>query len=249
MIQFLSLGLKRRNGYWHQFSRNAVHLSRGSAALDPTVPLYADVAQQIGLQATDWSWSVLIDDYSLDGNADVFITNGIMGRSNDMDYIKFVSAESQQAVLSRFADSTAAQDLASRMPIVKLRNRYFEAGIESELAFSGVEVGAAGFSHGAVLLDIDNDGDRDIVTSDVNGLPQVLLNQTDPDSTQSMGLVLRGGSLNPEAIGARVRLSLGEPNGDTSVHVADVRRVRGFLSSSDPRLLFGIPPGFDSPPH
>ena len=41
----------------------------------------------------DWSWSTLIEDFDLDGNNDVYVTNGIVKRPNDMDYIMRLSLQ------------------------------------------------------------------------------------------------------------------------------------------------------------
>jgi hypothetical protein len=50
------------------------------------------ISQFSGVAATDWSWSPLIADYNLDGKADIFVSNGIKNRPNDLDYIKFISS-------------------------------------------------------------------------------------------------------------------------------------------------------------
>ncbi len=96
-------------------------------------------------------------------------------------------------------------------------------------------------SRGLAVGDLDNDGDSDLVLSNNNGPLEVLLNQLGSRS-HWIGLKL----LTPEggvALGAEVRLF----RADQPVLRRTVRRSLGYLSSSDPRLLFGLgsDPGFD----
>ena len=65
-------------GYNKQFTRNTLQLNLGNNN-------FAEIAQLTGIHATDWSWSTLIQDFDLDGLNDIFISNGILKRPNDMD--------------------------------------------------------------------------------------------------------------------------------------------------------------------
>ena len=240
--------LKLKQGYWPQFSRNTLQLSQGLVQLDSAtqVPLYADGAIYAGLHASDWSWSVLLNDFNLDGLRDVFISNGILGRSNDLDYIKFVSSESNQRRLRKAEVDSADLRLADRMPVVPLANRIYFAEDTTGLHYAKYSVGRVGFSHGAVAVDLDNDGDLDLVTSDVNGAAQLLRNQTiAPRNTAVdwVGLELQIDGLNSQAFGAVVSLSYSDSLGAPHIQQAQVQPIRGFQSSSDSRLTFGLPTG------
>src|SRR3970282_1198126 len=76
---------KLRSGFHYQFARNALQLNRGKTA-DGT-PLFSEIASLAGVEATDWSWAALLADFDNDGYKDIFITNGIERRPNDLDYI------------------------------------------------------------------------------------------------------------------------------------------------------------------
>ena len=89
-------------------------------------------------------------------------------------------------------------------------------------------------SRGAALGDIDNDGDWDIAVNNSDDRPALLRNDGGNEKGW-LGLILQGAESNRDAIGARVELSVGE-----RVMVREVRRNVGYLSSSDPRLLFGL---------
>ena len=86
--------LKRSIGYLPQVARNTLQLNRGPGP--DSLPRYSDVAYLAGTEATDWSWSALLADLDLDGRRDLFITNGIWRRPNDLDFINYASNEAIQ---------------------------------------------------------------------------------------------------------------------------------------------------------
>ena len=70
-------------GYNHQFARNTLQLNNHDGT-------YSEIALHAGVASTDWSWSTFFADFDLDGRKDLFVTNGIKRRSNDLDYINFI---------------------------------------------------------------------------------------------------------------------------------------------------------------
>src|SRR5260221_11003558 len=82
---------KLSNGFYYQTARNCLQLNR--MVSDSSV-FFSDIAIQAGVEATDWSWSPLFADFDNDGSKDLFISNGILRRPNDMDYINFISIKS-----------------------------------------------------------------------------------------------------------------------------------------------------------
>ena len=72
-------------GYHNQYARNCLQLNTGAGKK------FSDIALYAGIAATDWSWSPLIADFDNDGIKDLFVSNGILRRPNDLDYIKFAS--------------------------------------------------------------------------------------------------------------------------------------------------------------
>ena len=73
-------------GYNHQYTRNNLQLNRRNG-------MFSEVGLFSGVYATDWSWAPLWMDFDNDGLKDLFISNGIPKRMNDMDYVNFVSNE------------------------------------------------------------------------------------------------------------------------------------------------------------
>jgi hypothetical protein len=89
-------------------------------------------------------------------------------------------------------------------------------------------------SRGLAVADLDNDGNVDIVVSDIDGSPMVLHNEGLP-GTHWVSFELAGTKSNRLALGARVTLTAG---GMTQTD--EVRSGGSYLSQSDLRLHFGL---------
>ena len=85
----------------------------------------------------------------------------------------------------------------------------------------------------AAVGDLDDDGDADLLFVDLNERPTLLLNDGG-NRPPWVGLRVLDGS-GAVAVGARVELFSGGAR-----QMAEVRAGRGFQSSHDPRLLFGL---------
>ena len=96
-------------------------------------------------------------------------------------------------------------------------------------AFERAEVG-----RGLAVADYDNDGDPDLAILNNGGPLQLLRN--DGAGGQWLGLRLRGRAPNTGAVGARVNLTT-----DTGRQVRWRLAGDSYQSSSDPRVLFGLP--------
>ena len=226
--------LKRRLGYNHQLSRNTLQLNRGGT--DSTLR-FSDVAQMAGVSATDWSWAALLADLDLDGHRDLFITNGIYRRPNDLDYINYVSGEVVQQSLAQGAPD-ANRELLDQMPRVPLAKYAYRN--RGDVTFEDVSkswgIDDEGFSNGAAYADLDDDGDLDLVVNNVNAPASVYRNHAERlPNRHRLQVTLEGDAGNTGGIGARVRVRAGG-----RVQVAEQSPSRGFLSSVDPRVHLGL---------
>jgi enediyne biosynthesis protein E4 len=222
--------LRLRAGYHPQYTRNALQLNRGSGK-------FSEIANFAGVAATDWSWSPLFADLDNDGRKDLFVTNGIYRRANDMDYISYVS---QDAVQSSLRDSItdANLQLLRKMPQVPLPNYAFRN--EGGYSFSNVAhawgLDAPGFSNGAVYVDLNNSGQLDLVVSNINAPVSIYRNRArDLNGNGYLTVTLRGQGRNTDGIGARVAIWQ-----QGFQQMLEQEPTRGFESSVDRRLHFGL---------
>ena len=97
-------------------------------------------------------------------------------------------------------------------------------------------MGALG-TRSAVALDLDGDGDLDIVTNEFNAPPQVLVSDlAQRRRVHYLDVRLRGTPSNREGLGALVSIVL--PDGRRVVKQCDGKS--GYLSQSDLPLYFGL---------
>jgi hypothetical protein len=92
-------------------------------------------------------------------------------------------------------------------------------------------------SRSSVIVDLDNDGDLDIVTNDFNSEPMILISnlaQKKP-SLHYLKIKLRGTVSNRDGLGAQVRVKAG---GQTTTQWNDGKS--GYLSQSSMPLYFGL---------
>jgi enediyne biosynthesis protein E4 len=219
-----------RMGYQHQYARNCLQLNTRQGQR------FADIGLYSGVAATDWSWSVLGADFNLDGNKDIFITNGIKHRLNDLDYIRFIA----DGNAAKNGDDGKKNDkaLLSRMPDGAWHNYMFISN--GQLQFSD-ETASYGFekptlSQGAAYADLDNDGDLDLVVNNMNEAAGIFRNTTIESGKKNFLTVrLKGASNNTYGIGAKVYVFT-----KGQLQFQHLQPTRGFLSSVEPMLHFGF---------
>ena len=209
-------------GYSYQYARNNLQLNRGNGS-------FAEIGQYAGIEATDWSWATLLMDFDNDGWRDLFVSNGIPKRMNDIDYINFVAGDELQ---TKLRDNTLeGKDLAliNKFPEIKIPNQFFlnKKNWQFERLDRHIKGNPAGFSNGAVYADFDNDGDLDIVTNNINDHPVFYKNTCVENLNKESYLIrLTGSKQNTNAVGARIVCWYGD-----SMQLYESYPVRGFMSS------------------
>lgn len=217
---------QRSLGYGYQYARNCLQLNTGHGSR------FSEQALLSGIAATDWSWAPLFADFNLDGQQDLFISNGIKRRLNDMDYIKFMSNGA----------SLADKELLSRQPDGAWHNYMFEGSDSLKFYDRSTDWGfdEKTLSNGTVYADLDNDGDLDLVTNDLNQQAGIYRNLTITTERRTNYLTIRliGAGKNVFGIGAKAAVFSG-----AVTQYAELQTVRGFMSSVEPLLHFGFKPG------
>jgi len=222
--------LRLEAGYQPQYARNALQLNRGKGR-------FSEIGYLSGVFATDWSWSALFADLDNDGKKDLFVTNGIFRRPNDMDYISFVGNEAVQATLHDTI-TNANLGLLQKMPQIPLAKYAFRN--DGNLKFTNMAeawgLAQPGFSNGAAYVDLNNSGNLDLVVNNINAPASIYRSHArEINRNHYLTVQLRGSGANTAGIGARVEIT---QKGEKQV--VEQMPTRGFLSSVDPRLHFGL---------
>jgi hypothetical protein len=230
---------ERRLGYSPEFGRNMLQLNNGNyASGDTGIPFFSEIGQLAGISETDWSWSILFADFDNDGYKDVHITNGIGRDFINADFIQFSQTAGQtlskDQARKTLRDKLVALDHVAMPNYLCLNNG--DCTFRNVTDSSGITQNS--MSNGAAYVDLDNDGDLDLVVNNINREAFILINNAHqaglPAANHSLGFILKGDSLNRKGFGARVYVYA---NGERQVQ--EEYPVRGYLSSVDTRLLFG----------
>jgi len=215
-----------RFGYHYQFARNMLYVNNQGSS-------YAETALLSGVAATDWSWSALFSDYDHDGEQDIFISNGIPKRPNDLDYINYVSNEQIQKKITN--TKLVDQQALNLMPSGAVRNVIFKG--KEDLLFenkSGQWITNDTIISGATAMgDLDLDGDLDLVTNNSNTFASLYINQTN-DKSSYLKLKFNYSQTNRNGIGTKV---FSYQHG--TLTYKELYTVRGFQASSEPIIHFG----------
>jgi enediyne biosynthesis protein E4 len=220
---------KLQFGYFNQYSRNCLQLSMGGKK-------FSDIAPSAGVMATDWSWSTLMADYDNDGIKDIYVSNGILRRPNDLDYLKFIVSDSLHYNLP--TSHKLDQEAMDKMPNGKVHNYLYKG--TKELRFEDKSL-VWGFdeknaSNGSTYADLDNDGDLDLISNNLNEPSAIYLNKSrEVNNNNFIKLKLKGENKNIFGIGAKVIIKTKEGE-----QLQQLMPTRGFMSSVEPSLLFGI---------
>ncbi|WP_339924407.1 VCBS repeat-containing protein [uncultured Cyclobacterium sp.] len=219
------LKIERLN-YHPQYARNMLQINRGGE-------YFQEVALYSGVSATDWSWSPLFADFDLDGKQDLFISTGISRRPNDHDYINYISSEEVERQFN--ASNRLDQEALNKMPSGKVKNYIFQG--EENLMFSDQSGNwisdYPNLSTGAAWADLDNDGDLDLVTNNLNE-PATLYQNNYPGNAAYLKIKVDFFAPNTFDIGTKV-ISWHQGR----MQLKQLFTSRGFQSASEPLIHFG----------
>ena len=215
-----------KNGYQPQYMQNTLHLNTGQGG-------FTETAYLSGIAASEWSWSALPEDLDNDGYRDLFITNGIPGATNDMDFVNFIANEEIQKKLGQNM-GPAELNFINQLPEKRTPNYVFlNNGKKGFVKDPEWDLHPPSFSNGAVAADLDNDHDLDLVVNNLNGEAFIIRNNQ--STGNALTLSFKGTEKNTGGIGARVQAYL--PDGRK--FFAENYPVRGYLSSQPPVIHLG----------
>jgi len=219
-------------GYSYQYARNNLQYNLQNGK-------FSEIGQYANIFATDWSWAALWVDFNNDGNKDLFVSNGIPKRMNDMDYINFVSGQEIQEKLRSNTLSNKELALTNKFPEIKLPNQFFinNGKLKFDNYTDSINHNQLSFSNGALYADLDNDGDLDIVVNNINDKAFIYANNANKDERVNdfTSITLKGIAGNTNALGAKVFVYA-----QSQVYSYEHYPVHGFQSSMAVPIHIGL---------
>ncbi|MDX1382042.1 MAG: CRTAC1 family protein, partial [Thermoanaerobaculia bacterium] len=196
------------------FSRetNTVYLNDGTG-------FFMDSTEMAGLGTPSWKYTAFgtgFLDYDLDGWLDLVVVNGavVFPPGTDREATPYPLDEPNQ--LFRNLDGSRFQDVS---------------------AAAGPAFALSEVSRGAVLGDIDNDGDTDVVVTNNSGPTRVLRNEAD---VAAPWVGARAVTRGRDALGALVWADTAGPAGA----IRPIRTDGSYASARDPRVAIALGRGF-----
>ncbi len=213
----------------HQFTSNTLQLNNQDGT-------FSEIAQLAGVDATGWSWGTLCFDFDNDGWKDIFVCNGIQRDLTSQDFLTYFNSDENLGRLKQSGYDFF--ELLKKMPSVPIPNFAFINQHNLLFKESSVKLGFGmpTFSSGAAYADLDGDGDLDLVINNENAEAGIYKNHASEQLHHHfLKVKLNGQSPNTMGYGARVSLFY-----EGTEQVLEQMPTRGFQSSVDPVMLFGL---------
>jgi Tfp pilus assembly protein PilF/peroxiredoxin len=228
---------------FHRHARgNSLFRNRGDGTFE-------DVTLQTRADMGRWAWSSDGLDFDSDGWEDLYVVNGMISREgsrHDLEsfFWRQVVARSPLGVVkgTPYDDAWRAinqllvhESIASRQRNVFLRNDG-QGGFDDVSGTVGLDLDQDGRAF--AVLDLDRDGDPDLLVMAARQTPQLRVFRNDFGARgASVAIRLTGTASNRDAIGAKVIVETERLRRTKVVHAGS-----GFLSQHAKELLFGLGP-------
>ena len=217
-------------GYNLQYMRNTLQVNQG--VMD-SLPYFSEQGLMYNIAMTDWSWSVLMADYDLDGWKDIFITNGYRKNVTDLDFINY--NQNQNMFGDAKSQEQNRQQFLAAIPEIKLSNYGFKNIPNTNFQNVSEEWGLneLSYSNGAAYADLDLDGDLDLVINNIDENAWIYENRS--HQKNYIKIAFKGAAGNLEGIGTKVQLCTND-----TCQIYQYFPVRGYLSSMNTPMVIGL---------
>ncbi len=216
-------------GYQHQYMFNSLQLNNGNNT-------FSNIAAMAGVLKSDWSWAAFFSDFNLDGYKDYYITNGFRRYSRDNDFR--IKMKETRSANNGTVPLSIRKELYELMPEIKLKNKlYINDGNlhfdDNSKDFFHPDIKT--YSSGAAYADFDNDGDLDIIVSNVDQEVTLLKNTAAEKSGRNYIKISLESKNEALKLGSKVYVET-----DTGSQLQEYFFVRGYESTMQEVLLFGL---------
>ncbi|MBY0518165.1 MAG: CRTAC1 family protein [Bacteriovoracaceae bacterium] len=209
-----------------------------------------DFAYEKNVQNCGFAWGSAFVDFNLDGYEDLYVANGFISTSTpqasriprNLDQ----NANLFNMLQIRTLPGEFSSDIRNWISFVKGNGLHHQQRDCLFMNYKNKFMVDMAEKHGldpllsdnrsTGVVDLDNDGDQDLVITSRNGPVFAWENLTNPESSQWIGFSLTPSRENPNPGGARVTV---EQEGVVQTRWQTSGR-NGFLASSDTRLVFGL---------
>lgn len=213
-------------GFHYQYMHNCFQMNSGF--YENGVPHFSNISRITGTSSTDWSWGPLFADFDNDGLKDLFVSNGTRREINNNDYFNKLEE------MDNKADSLL--QLSLHIPSEKIDNFIFQnkGNLKFERSNDKWGIQYEGFSNGCAYADLDNDGDLEIITNNLDDFASIFENKS-AERNNYLKVAFNGQKGNGFGLGTRVYVTT-----DGHTQMQELTTTRGFQSSVAPELHFGL---------
>jgi hypothetical protein len=210
-------------GFQYQYMQNCLQMNSG--IFEEGNPYFSNISRLTNTSSTDWSWGPLFADFDNDGYKDLFISNGTRREVNNRDFFNNLKRNSENNL-----------ETSLKIPSEKIDNFMFRNN--GNLDFKQVNkswgIEYKGFSNGVSYADLDNDGDLELITSNIDDYASIFENKSS-EINNFLNVQFEGVSGNRFGLGNRVFIKI-----DDQTQMQELTLTRGFQSSVAPELHFGL---------
>lgn len=231
-MQFDFFNLSVKEGYTPQYMRNSLQMNQGEKG-------FSEIGQFAGINETDWSWAPVFGDYDANGSTDLIITNGFRRNVTDWDFRNYISEQLEIANGKGQDPDEVALAIVKKTNDLKLPNYAYT--YNGDLTFSDVTadwgLSIPTWSNGMAYADLDQDGDLDLVISNIDDNAHIYENTLDQAEIKPnyLKVRLKGSKENTDGLGAKIIVKQG--NIQRSHYQA---KTRGYLSNVSSEIYFGF---------